>query len=474
MLFCSRQFLVFFAAVLALYWALPWRRARVWLLLATSFYFYACWNRWLALLVCGSTLLDYLIARGIEASASGRTRKLLLGLSLAGNLGLLCYFKYANFFLHSLEDALRAAGCAASLPVLRVILPVGISFYTFEAINYTVDVYRGRAPAEKNLAHFLLFILFFPHLVAGPIVRARDFLPQIARPKRWSWARAQLGAQFFLLGLFKKLAIADRMALFADPVFEAPHAYSSLAVWLAVLGYAVQIYCDFSGYTDMAVGCAHLLGYKLAKNFDVPYLAANVSEFWRRWHISLSSWLRDYLFIPLGGSRGSKWQTNRNLLATMVLGGLWHGAAWTFVAWGALHGLLLVVHRAFQQFCKPRPRLDGLLQSAPGTGLRVALTFVAVCVCWVFFRATSFAAALTVLGRLAVPCDGLGAPLHKRALAYTLVVVALAHLLARTGWWKRVAVRLPGPALGVGYGLMLTLALVLAPDVGKAFIYFQF
>jgi len=264
------------------------------------------------------------------------------------------------------------------------------------------------------------------------------------------------------------------MALFADPVFEAPHAYGSAAVWLAVLAYAVQIYCDFSGYSDMAVGCAHLLGYKLAKNFDVPYLAANVSEFWRRWHISLSSWLRDYLFIPLGGSRGTKWQTARNLLATMVLGGLWHGAAWTFVAWGALHGLLLVGHRAFQQFCKSRQRLDGLLQSATGTGLRVAVTFAAVCVCWVFFRATSFAAALTVLGRLAMPCDGLAPPLHKRALAYTLAVVAVAHLLARTGWWKRAAVRLPGPALGVGYGVVLTLALVLAPDVGKAFIYFQF
>jgi alginate O-acetyltransferase complex protein AlgI len=474
MLFCSRQFLVFFAAVFVLYWALPWRAARVWLLLAASCYFYACWNRWLALIVCGSTLLDYLLARGIEASASARLRRLLLALSLVANLGLLCYFKYANFFLRSLEDALRAAGASASLPILQVILPVGISFYTFEAINYTVDVYRGRARAERNLGHFLLFILFFPHLVAGPIVRARDFLPQIARPKHWSWARVQLGAQFFLLGLFKKLAIADRMALFADPIFESPQAYGTTAVWLGVLAYAVQIYCDFSGYSDMALGCAHLLGYKLARNFDMPYLSANVSEFWRRWHISLSSWLRDYLFIPLGGSHGSRWQTSRNLLLTMVLGGLWHGAAWAFVAWGALHGLLLVGHRAFQQFCKRRPRLDRLLQSAPGTGLRVALTGVAVCACWVFFRATSFATALTILGRMAAPCDGLGPPLHKRALAYTLAVVALAHLLGRSGWWRRAAVRLPGPALGVGYGVVLTLALLLAPDVGKAFIYFQF
>jgi alginate O-acetyltransferase complex protein AlgI len=474
MLFCSQRFLVFFAAVFALYWALPGRRVRVWLLLGASFYFYACWNRWLALLICASTFADYWVARGIEASTAPGRRKLLLGASLAGNLGLLCYFKYANFFLGSLEQALHAAGASVSLPVLRVILPVGISFYTFEAINYTVDVYRRKVLAERNLAHFLLFILFFPHLVAGPIVRARDFLPQVGRPKRWSWARAQLGAQFFLLGLLKKLAVADRMAAFVDPVFESPQSYGSSAVWLAVLAYALQIYCDFSGYTDMAIGCAHLLGYKLARNFDMPYLSCNVSEFWRRWHVSLSSWLRDYLFIPLGGSRGTKWHTARNLLLTMVLGGLWHGAAWTFVAWGALHGLLLVAHRAFQQFCKARPRLDRLLLSHPGTVVRVALTFAAVCACWVFFRATNFATALEVLGRLGVPRDGLPSPLHKRALGYTLAAVAVCHLLARSGWWRRAAVRLPGPALGVGYGMALTLALLLAPDAGKAFIYFQF
>jgi alginate O-acetyltransferase complex protein AlgI len=474
MLFCSQQFLVFFSAVFVVYWMLPWQRGRVWLLLAASFYFYASWNRWLAGIICLSTAMDYVVARGIEASSSSGRRKLLLGLSLAVNLGLLCYFKYVNFFLRSLEEALHSLGAQASLPVLQVILPIGISFYTFEAINYTVDVYRRRVPAERNLTHFMLFITFFPHLVAGPIVRARDFLPQIRRAKRWDWARLHLGGQYLLMGLFKKLAIADRMALYADPVFANPEQYASGAVWLATLAYALQIYCDFSGYTDMALGSAHLLGYKLAKNFHMPYLAANVSEFWRRWHISLSTWLRDYLFIPLGGSRGSSWQTNCNLLLTMVLGGLWHGASWTFVFWGLLHGLFLVAHRTFAHWCKRRQRLDWILQSLPGTAARIALTLSCVCLGWVFFRATTFGAAATILRKLVVSSPGLNAPLHYRSLWYTLAVVVLCHAAARYGIWKQSALRAPAALLGFGYAALLTVALVLAPDTGKAFIYFQF
>ncbi len=472
--FCTLEFLVFFAVVFAVYWALPSARARVGLLLASSFVFYARWNRWLALLIGVSTTLDYLLALGMDRpGASPRLRKLYLVVSLIANLGLLCCFKYANFFLDSFCAAFGYSRDPAH-PLLKVVLPVGISFYTFEAINYTVDVYRRKVPAERSLPDFMLFITFFPHLVAGPIVRARDFLPQIKRRKRWSWQRLHLGACCFLLGFVKKV-IADRMADFSDPVFANPLAYRSEAVWLGVLAYAVQIYCDFSGYTDMAIGCAHCFGYKLAQNFNLPYLSANVSEFWRRWHISLSSWLRDYLFIPLGGSRDGKRRTARNLTITMTLGGLWHGAAWTFVAWGVLHGLFLVVHSSFRAFCKPRPRLDAALQSRPGTMLRVGLTFACVCVGWVFFRSPSFTAAAGVLRRLvAMPGPGaLHLPRPLFGLWLMLAVVAMAHLAAPLAG-RRWHLRLPAPVLGLGYAVVVALALLLTPSAAKPFIYFQF
>ncbi len=475
MLFCSLEFLFFFTAILLAYWLIPWRQARIWLLLGASFYFYASWNTWLAVLISATTAMDYVIALGMERGVSESRRKALLGLSLAVNLGILCYFKYANFFLDSLSQTLHALGASASLPVLKVILPIGISFYTFEAINYTVDVYRRRVPAERNLAHFMLFILFFPHLIAGPIVRARDFLPQIRRRKRFSWPRLHLGAQFFFMGLFKKLAIADRMAVYVDPVFRDPTQYNSKVVWLAVFAYAVQIYCDFSGYTDMAIGAAHMLGYKLAQNFNIPYLSCNISEFWRRWHISLSSWLRDYLFIPLGGSRCSTARANRNLMITMTLGGLWHGASWTFVVWGVLHGLLLIVHKTFQGFCKSRPRVDRLLQSAPGTLLRVGLTFLSVCVGWIFFRATTFSIAADVLRRMALfQAEGAPGPLPSSGIILTLLLVALCHVVRRFDLWRKWHMRLPAPMLGFSYAAAVTVALILAPSGTKPFIYFQF
>jgi alginate O-acetyltransferase complex protein AlgI len=475
MLFCSYAFLCFFVIVFALYWIIPWKQPRVWLLLAASYYFYASWNHWLALIIFFSASLDFCLAHGIRACTVSWKRKLLVGVSVAANLGLLCYFKYANFFLASLQQMLRACGAETSLPVLRVILPIGISFYTFEAINYIVDVYRGRVQPERNLGNFLLFILFFPHLVAGPIVRAHDFLPQIRRAKRFSWLRAHVGVQFFLMGLFKKFVIADRMALFVDPVFANPGTYSSSAVWCALFAYALQIYGDFSGYTDMALGCAHLLGYHLSKNFNMPYLSRNVSEFWRRWHISLSSWLRDYLFIPLGGSRGGNWFTARNLLITMSLGGLWHGASWNFVLWGLLHGLLLIAHRLFQAVCKGRARLTALLESAPGTAVRIATTCLCVCLCWVLFRAETFTHTRHFFHRLVhFRAPGLHYPMPVGGFLLPLALIMLGHLLAQRQLWQKLAVRLPPAALGAVYSLGMAFALLLAPPTGKAFIYFQF
>jgi alginate O-acetyltransferase complex protein AlgI len=475
MLFYSVEFLVCFAALLIVYWATPWRRARVWMLLVASFCFYASWSKWLALIVCASTLLDYLLALGMEYSTVSWRRKLLLCLSLVANLGLLCFFKYVNFFLGTLTEGLHALGSPSGFRTLELIVPLGISFYTFEAINYTVDVYRRRIPAERNLADFMLFILFFPHLAAGPIVRAKDFLPQIKRPKRCDWVRIHLGVQYFLMGLFKKLAIADRMALLVVPVYDRPLSYDSSTAWMAIFAYALQVYCDFSGYSDMALGTAHMLGYKLTKNFDMPYLSANIAEFWNRWHISLSTWLRDYLFIPLGGSRGGNWKTNRNLLITMTLCGLWHGAKWTLVGFGALQGVMLIAHRGFARRCRQWPRLQGLLLSPGGTLGRIAFTFVAFCTSLVVFRADNFTKAFEMYVRLLSPAPwSLSSPIPEFGFWLTVGVIVICHILGKTGVWIRPGLRLSAPVLGFGYATLLALALLLSPQGVKEFIYFNF
>jgi alginate O-acetyltransferase complex protein AlgI len=475
MLFCSQTFLWFFVILFTLYWLTPWPRVRVWLLLVASFYFYACWNEWLALLIGVSTLFDYLLARGMEVwDHRPAVRRAFLWVSLIGNLGMLGYFKYANFFLESLQASLNAAGFASSLPLLEVILPVGISFYTFEAINYMVDVYRRHVRAERELGHFMLFITFFPHLVAGPIVRARDFLPQIRRPKRWNWARLQLGVALFLMGLFKKLAIADRMAGVVDPIFASPEAYRTHTVWIAVFCYALQVYCDFSGYTDMAIGLAHMFGYKLAENFNLPYLSANISEFWRRWHISLSSWLRDYLFIPLGGSRGGELATARNLIITMTLAGLWHGANWNFVLFGLIHGVWLALHRGFRTWVETVPALHQALHTYLGTALRVTGTFVMVSCIFVVFRAPSLSSAGQVFQRMFVPASGMGTPAPILGLGLIVLLVVLAHWRGAQGWPKGTAPRIAWPVVAVGYCATLMAALILAPKSGQVFIYFQF
>jgi alginate O-acetyltransferase complex protein AlgI len=446
----------------------------VWLLLLASFVFYASWNKWLATIVCASSTLDYLIARAMDATSSPRRRKILVTVSVAANLGLLVYFKYANFFLRSLEDALHAAGASASLPVLKVMVPIGISFYTFEAINYVVDVYRRKIPAQRRLSDFMLFILFFPHLVAGPIVRARDFLPQIGRPKRWSWARCHLGGQYLLLGLLKKLVVADRLAQLADPVFSNPSAYATGVLWMAAVAYAIQIYCDFSGYSDMALGSAHLLGYKLAQNFNLPYLSANMPEFWRRWHMSLSGWLRDYLFIPLGGNRCGRWRLYCNQLITMTLCGLWHGANWPFVVFGSIQGLYLIIHHAFRGLCKRLPRLDAVLQTAAGTGVRVAVTLFFFVCSLVVFRTLTLTDGALMLRRMFKLSAGLGSPLAPQVFWFLLGLVALAHAFGGWGKWQRLYRRLPAPMRGFGYAALLTFALLLSPMAGKTFIYFQF
>lgn len=474
MLFCSEKYLIFFICIFTTYWLAPWRRARVWLLLAASFYFYASWNQWLAVLITATTVMDYLLARAMDRMQTQSLRRVFLGLSLAVNFGFLVYFKYANFFLDSLQQALRAAGIETSFPVLSVILPIGISFYTFEVVNYIVDVYQRKIPAEKNLGNLMLFILFFPHLVAGPIVRARDFLPQVARVKRFDWARAELGLRFLLLGLFKKIAIADRMAAFADPVFADPSAYSTSAAWIAMIAYWMQIYCDFSGYSDMAVGSAHLLGYKLVQNFRMPYMAVNASELWRRWHISLSTWMRDYVFIPLGGSRKGEWAASRNLLITMTICGLWHGAAWTFVAWGASQGLFLLIHRQFAKTVGKIPVVESALLSLPGTVFRITLTNLTFLLGLAIFRSQSFGDAGRILHQMFVPSAGLSHSIPLAGFWGTLALFVVGHLIASRPSWNVLIERLPPPILGAAQGAACCLALVLAPQASQIFIYFQF
>jgi D-alanyl-lipoteichoic acid acyltransferase DltB (MBOAT superfamily) len=476
--FNTQAFLAFFALVFVTYWLIPrrWPMARIWLLIVASFHFYAAWSKDLAFLVTSTTLADYLFGRLMNASPRPRLRFMVMLSSITMNLGVLCYFKYRGFFLNELHSALLQIGYDpgyGKIDVARIIIPFGISFYTFEAISYAVDVYRRKIAAEKSLARFMLFILFFPHLVSGPIVRAGDFLRQTRRPKRWNWVRVQVGVQLFLMGVFKKMAIADRMALFCNPIFENPENYSTGACWIAVLAFSIRIYCDFSGYSDMAVGLAHLFGYKLTNNFDMPYLAANVSEFWRRWHISLSTWLRDYVFIPLGGSRGSRWLNYRNLMITMIVGGLWHGAAWSYVLWGALHGGMLVLHKQFKDYCEARPRLEAALLSPPGTALRVLVTFVCVSLCWVLFQ-PEISRALTMYDHLFQFHVGSSLPLSARSLWYTAAFLLVCQLLGRSGAWQRIQTHVPAPVLGVGYAVCLCSAMVLAPDTGTSFIYFQF
>lgn len=465
MSFHSSNFVGFFLVAFLVYWALPSHRRRLLWLVGASAYFYMSWSAWFLLLMLASTSVDFLVAIRLTQTDRPRTRKLLVALSVIVNLSILAAFKYAAFALGSAQSVTHWLGWEVSLPVVKMILPLGISFYTFEAISYVVDVYRRQIEAVRRPLDYALYILFFPHLVAGPVVRPGEFLPQLSRPKRFDWQRCQLGARLFLIGLFKKVVIADSVAACIDPVFSAPGSFGTVALWLAVLGYAVQIYCDFSGYTDMALGIAHTLGFKLPPNFDAPYLATSPADFWRRWHMSLSRWLRDYLYLPLGGNRHGRWRTMFNLFVVMLLGGLWHGANWTFVIWGAYHGALLAIQRA-------TPKSWGEAIPRP---FAIGSTFLAICVGWIFFRAQTLADAWTILRRLFVP--SLGTSLDFEARAIVLMALAgtfVGHVLHRYRLTPRFVWGLPAPVAGAALAMLFTLTLLLMPGDGKAFIYFQF
>jgi alginate O-acetyltransferase complex protein AlgI len=428
MVFTSVEFVLFFCVFLALLAAQRSRARRYLVILLGSVVFYAAWDYRFVVVLLAPGLVDYWCATRIEASKGGR-RKAWLVCSLCFNLGLLGYFKYFNFFVENI-----AALTGVAPRHFDIVLPVGISFFTFKTMSYTIDVYRSEVAACRSLRKYLTFIFYFPEIVAGPIVRAAVLLPQFSRSLRPSRWRLMFGLQIVLLGFTKKLLVADHLAVFVDQVFAQSAEFDSLTLALAVLAYAIQIYCDFSGYSDIAVGVSKIIGLDLPENFNMPYLATSVSDFWRRWNMTLSSWLRDYLYIPLGGNRRGAWRTFRNLLITMLLGGLWHGAQWTFVVWGGLHGLFLVIQRLWGRLRVPATR--------PVRLLYWMATFTAVNIAWVFFRAQDFGTATLILERIARG-DAPGFRWLYSPLLLLICVVVAGH------WVGRLAGRRSPPSRGL-------------------------
>jgi len=460
MLFTELRFVVLFAAAFGLAWGIRSNGARKTVLLLASYVFYGAWDWRFLSLILASTALDYGVGLGLGRARAPRRRRLLLVASLFGNLGMLGAFKYYDFFAGSLAALLASAGLAVSPVTLDVVLPVGISFYTFQTLSYSIDVYRGRLAPTRDLRDLALFVAFFPQLVAGPIVRASQFLPQLARRPRFGEVPVRPMLTLFLIGWVKKACIADRAAIAVDAVFAEPAAYGAADHWLGALLYAIQIYGDFSGYSDMAIACAGLLGYRLTENFHFPYLAATVTDFWRRWHISLSTWFRDYLYVPLGGNRGPRATTARNLAVVFLLCGLWHGAAWTFVLWGAWHGAFLVLERV-------------VLGRRGGGGRRV-LTLLVVLVGWVLFRSADLAGALEYLaGMVPGAATPSGAKLDPRWWAFVAACTG-AHLVMADGRLARALARLPDWGYALAWGAVCALAMPWATTGHQPFIYFQF
>lgn len=397
MTFVSVEFVILFLITLFGFARCKDKKQKQIILLIASYIFYAYWDiRFLGLLIV-ETYICFYLAKKIKRTENTERRKKYCTLGVVVSLVILGFFKYFNFFIENIQDVFRLERVDA----LYIVLPVGISFYTFQAMSYLIDVYRGDIEARDEFTTVSLYISFFPQLVAGPIVRAADFLPQCDREHCIKRENIEEAIQIFVFGLLKKVVVADRLAVCVDTVFATPEAYSALSIIFAVMSYSVQIYCDFSGYSDMAIGIAKIFDYDLCKNFNVPYISKNPTEFWRRWHISLSTWLKDYLYIPLGGNRRGKYRTYINLLLTMVLGGLWHGASWNFVIWGTLHGVALVLHKCFLQLKK---RINVVIKNKAIndilTVISMIVTYVFVCICWIFFRTDNVADAIGILARV--------------------------------------------------------------------------
>lgn len=471
MVFNSLTFIAFFACVLALHsLPLPWTTRKINLLIA-SYIFYMAWNPPFVILLWISTVVDWYAAQGLVKAQRQRARHAWMLLSVIANLGMLGYFKYGQFLLDNFSVLMASLGVVYQPPHADIVLPVGISFYTFATLSYTLDVYLRRALPARNFLNYALFVTFFPHLVAGPIMRPTELVPQFAQPRRASAEQLRFGLALMTLGLFNKVVLADSfLANVAEKVYDADKIPGALDAWTATLAFSGQIFCDFAGYSTTAIGAAMCLGFAMPDNFRFPYAAVGFSDFWRRWHITLSSWLRDYLYIPLGGNRHGERRTYAALMATMLLGGLWHGASWTFVVWGGLHGLYLATERVL------RTRFRGY---RPGPVAFIALglvTYLLVNLTWVFFRAKTFGKAWSVLGGMlgqhaaAPPILAMFSLISVAAIVTGIVVT---HWFMRERTLESVVTRTPAVTVSVVWALM-AFAIVIAQGEGSAFIYFQF
>ena len=470
MLFPTTEFAIFFALVFPVTWLLNDRNtAKKWFLVAVSYYFYAFWRADFTLILLASSVVNFLLALLLSRLADGPARLAMLWLGVVFNLSVLGIFKYYNFFAASAMNLASTFGSNVDIPFFEVGLPIAISFLTFHALSYIIDVYRRKLAAAHSLVDILLYISFFPHLIAGPIVRAKAFLEQTVRNSDAKDIRLGLSVFLIVGGLFKKVIVANYLSTdFVDGVFRSPTEYSRLDLLLGMYAYALQIYCDFSAYTDIAIGIANLLGYQFPQNFNQPYRALSVQDFWRRWHITLSSWLRDYLYIPLGGNRGGTFSTYRNILITMMLGGLWHGASVNFVIWGSLHGVALVVERILGVTG------EGGHRRIPAA-VSWLITFHFVCLTWVFFRAPTLEGAWSYLGTL-VAGDLTLSTTVTPLVALMLAAGALTQIIPN-GWFDRLegAYQRASIAVKIAFPFaVIFLVAVAAPGGVPPFIYFQF
>lgn len=474
MIFNSFQFLIFFAVVTTLYFILD-HRWRWSLLLISSCYFYMAFVPIYILILAFTIVVDYLAGIYIE-SASGRTRKLYLVCSLIANIGILAVFKYYNFITFNLSLLFAKFDATNPLPYLSILLPIGLSFHTFQAMSYTIEVYRGKQKAERHFGIYSLYVMFYPQLVAGPIERPQNLLHQFREKHEFNYSDVTGGLKLMAWGFFKKVVIADRLAELVDGVYGSPESHGTFGLALATVFFAYQIYCDFSGYSDIAIGAARVMGYRLMKNFDAPYQSLTISEFWRRWHISLSLWFRDYLYIPLGGNRVRVPRLYLNLFIVFLISGLWHGANWTFIIWGALHGLYLIFALATEKW---RARINASLGLGRLPAIQVIITFLLVCFAWIFFRADSLETAWMIIRRMVslqpqlVPFN-----LAPRQLLIDAFLIVFLEAVQYLQAHARLLDRFNNSPLVIrwsGYILLIFAILILGIFYHQTtFIYFQF